>query len=283
MSDSLPRAQQDALEQGAALIEQADALIIAAGAGMGVDSGLPDFRGKDGFWQAYPALGEAQMSFQDIACPDAFRRTPERAWGFYGHRLMLYRKVIPHAGFALFKRWGERMPNGVSIFTSNVDGQFQKAGFDAGSIHECHGSIHHFQCLKPCCRKVWSADGFEPDVDVAHCMLRNAPPSCAECGGMARPNVMMFNDWDWLDSRSARQEACQRHWLCSVQRPVVLEIGAGTTIPSVRYFSQSMVHSHGAKIVRINPLESQVAPGSGVGLSMAAAVGLTAIDKLLGG
>lgn len=218
------------------------------------------------------------MSFQDIACPDAFRRTPERAWGFYGHRLMIYRKVIPHAGFALLKRWGERMPNGVNIFTSNVDGQFQKAGFDAESIHECHGSIHHFQCLKPCCRKVWSADGFEPDVDVAHCMLRNAPPSCPECGGMARPNVMMFNDWDWLDSRSGRQEARQGHWLCSVQRPVVLEIGAGTTIPSVRYFSQRMVHSHGAKIVRINPLESQVAPGAGVGLSMAAAAGLTAID-----
>lgn len=47
-------------EHAASLIEQADALIVAAGAGMGVDSGLPDFRGAEGFWQAYPALREAQ-------------------------------------------------------------------------------------------------------------------------------------------------------------------------------------------------------------------------------
>ena len=52
-----------AVGQAAFLIEQADALIVAAGAGMGVDSGLPDFRGKDGFWRAYPALREAQIDF----------------------------------------------------------------------------------------------------------------------------------------------------------------------------------------------------------------------------
>jgi NAD-dependent SIR2 family protein deacetylase len=45
-----------AVERAASLIEQADALIVAAGAGMGVDSGMPDFRGKDGFWRAYRAL-----------------------------------------------------------------------------------------------------------------------------------------------------------------------------------------------------------------------------------
>ena len=48
---------QRSLEAAAELISQADALIITAGAGMGVDSGLPDFRSKDGFWKAYPALG----------------------------------------------------------------------------------------------------------------------------------------------------------------------------------------------------------------------------------
>lgn len=47
----------DAFEESAALIAQADGLVVAAGAGMGVDSGLPDFRGREGFWRAYPALG----------------------------------------------------------------------------------------------------------------------------------------------------------------------------------------------------------------------------------
>jgi len=57
------------VERAASLIEQAEALIVAAGAGMGVDSGLPDFRGKHGFWRAYPALREAGIDFYSIASP----------------------------------------------------------------------------------------------------------------------------------------------------------------------------------------------------------------------
>ncbi len=79
------------LEQAADLVHQADALIVCAGAGMGVDSGLPDFRGNDGFWKDYPALGRARMEFTSVATPYTFRSDPTLAWGFYGHRLLLYR------------------------------------------------------------------------------------------------------------------------------------------------------------------------------------------------
>jgi NAD-dependent SIR2 family protein deacetylase len=52
------------------LIDQADGLLIAAGAGMRVDSGRPDFRGQEGFWQAYPALRQAGMEFSSITSPE---------------------------------------------------------------------------------------------------------------------------------------------------------------------------------------------------------------------
>ncbi len=65
-----------AIAHAAELIESADALIIAAGAGMGVDSGLPDFRGNEGFWKAYPALARARLEFTRIASPSAFERNP---------------------------------------------------------------------------------------------------------------------------------------------------------------------------------------------------------------
>ena len=51
----------DSIARAAALIAQSDALIVTVGAGMGVDSGHPDFRGKEGFWKAYPALGREQV------------------------------------------------------------------------------------------------------------------------------------------------------------------------------------------------------------------------------
>lgn len=272
----------DAIEHAASLIEHADALIVAAGAGMGVDSGLPDFRGAEGFWRAYPALREAKMDFYKIASPRAFQDSPELAWGFYGHRLSLYRDTVPHAGFELLKRWGEQTIHGLSVFTSNVDGQFQKAGFDPALVYECHGSIHHLQCLEPCSDGVWSADDFLPDVDQDRCWLRNTPPTCPHCGALARPNVLMFGDWAWIDRRSGSQADRQEKWLSQVSRPVVIELGAGTAIPSVRHFSHRVIHEFGGRLIRINPGEWEVPTRLDVGLPMGALAGLTAISALFG-
>ena len=275
---------QGSLEHAADLITQADALIVAAGAGMGVDSGLPDFRGKEGFWKAYPALGREQVDFHRIANPRAFDEQPRRVWGFYGHRLKLYRATHPHAGFGILKRWGESMPMGYRVFTSNVDGQFQKAGFDEDCIHECHGSIHHLQCLSECDSGVWSADGFTPEVDEQNCLLLNSPPVCPKCAGMARPNVLMFNDWNCAPERTQVQSQKEYQWLESLpdgRRIVVVEIGAGTTIPSVRHFSQRVIHEYGGRLVRINPREFSVPTSLDVGLASGASHALVELDRVM--
>lgn len=264
--------------QAAALLDQADALVIAAGAGIGIDSGLPDFRGNDGFWKAYPALRASGMPFTSIASPAAFRADPGRAWGFYGHRLALYRATAPHAGFAILKRWAERMPLGYTIFTSNVDGQFQKAGFDTARLHECHGSIHHLQCLNACTKAIWDADAFRPQVDADACRLLNAAPSCPHCGALARPNILMFGDWDWISRRSDAQNGRQRAWLAQARRPVVVEIGAGSAIASVRSFSHGLLQAQGARLIRINPREPAVPSSADIGLPFAALAALSAID-----
>ena len=68
MSDS----QDEKLEKAVLWLREADGLLITAGAGMGVDSGLPDFRGQEGFWRAYPALRHQGLSFEDMANPVRF-------------------------------------------------------------------------------------------------------------------------------------------------------------------------------------------------------------------
>jgi len=271
-----------ALDEAAGLIAQADALIVAAGAGMGVDSGLPDFRGRDGFWRAYPALGRAGLDFASVASPRTFERDPHLAWGFYGHRLALYRRTVPHAGFALLKQWGARTLQGLAVFTSNVDGQFQRAGFGDALLHECHGSLNWLQCLDGCGQAPWPADGIEPDIDETECRWRGALPACPGCGGLARPNLLMFGDWGWVSDRHDAQSQRLQHWLAQVERCVVIEIGAGTAVPSVRHFSQLMVAAHGGRIVRINLREPDVAPAFGVGLACGALEALQALDSRLG-
>jgi NAD-dependent SIR2 family protein deacetylase len=266
------------IARAAQMVRDADAIIIAAGAGMGVDSGLPDFRGKSGFWKAYPALAAAGIDFQAAASAASFVRVPKRAWGFYGHRLALYRATVPHAGFALLQKWASTKPHGCSVFTSNVDGQFQAAGFDPVRIHECHGSIHHLQCSVPCSDAIWRADGVDPVVDEQACRLVGDVPLCPQCGAVARPNILMFDDWHWVDERSEEQAARQQRWLAGAQRPLVIEIGAGSAIPTVRHFSHRVIAQHGGQLVRINLRESRVQRPSDVGLADTALAALQAID-----
>ncbi|WP_242540234.1 SIR2 family NAD-dependent protein deacylase [Trinickia mobilis] len=266
------------LQTAATWLREANGLLITAGAGMGVDSGLPDFRGNEGFWRAYPALAAAQRDFQSMANPGTFREDPRLAWGFYGHRLKLYRATRPHAGFATLIRWAQPMPHGAFVFTSNVDGQFQRAGFPEGRIVECHGSIHHLQCCEPCSPSIWSAAPFVPQVDTQVCRLTSELPRCPVCGAVARPNILMFWDAEWLSSRADAQQARLERWLASVTRLVVVELGAGTALSTVRRFSTR----HGPRVIRINPREPQIDPSLGIGIQTGALEGLTLLDDALG-
>ena len=168
------------LRAAADAVRRADALLVGAGAGMGVDSGLPDFRGPEGFWKAYPPF--RGRPFSDLSNPHWFRADPALAWGFFGHRLSLYRAAVPHPGFEVLRRWGERVPLGYFVFTSNVDGQFQKAGFPEDRLAEVHGSIHHLQCTRGCGRGIWPADGVRVDVDPDTIRARSAPRPARAAG-----------------------------------------------------------------------------------------------------
>lgn len=99
-----------------------------------------------------------------------------------------------------------------------MDGQFQKAGFDESQIHECHGSIHHLQCIIGCSAGIRCADGFEPVVDVRACTLLSPLPCCPHCGDLVRPNVLMFGDWAWRAERSTAQQKAEKAWLEQLAR-----------------------------------------------------------------
>ncbi|GAA4290994.1 NAD-dependent deacetylase [Actinokineospora soli] len=260
------------LDDAAELIAGADAVLVCAGAGMGVDSGLPDFRGDAGFWAAYPPYQRLGLRFVELADPVHFAADPELAWGFYGHRLALYRATTPHVGFDVLREWGAR------VFTSNVDGQFQKAGFT--DVAEVHGSIHHLQCLGPCSSRIWSADGIDVEVDPETMRAAGELPSCDRCGSLARPNILMFGDFGWVPDRSQVDLDALNRWRRTAGRVAVVEIGAGTAVSTVRRMSELASAASGA-LIRINPREPDVRHGRGVGIPMGAAEALTGLRKRL--
>jgi NAD-dependent SIR2 family protein deacetylase len=272
----------DAIERAVRAVASAEAILIGAGAGMGVDSGLPDFRGGSGFWKAYPPYARLGLQFTAIANPRWFRSDPELAWGFYGHRLMLYRETPPHEGFAILRRWMGRMPRGGFVYTSNVDGHFQKAGFPTKRIYEVHGTIGAMQCLGECGVGIFPSAPYSLEIDPETMRAVHPLPSCPRCGGLARPNILMFGDWGWDSSRSGGQERRFRSWLSAATnaRIVVVECGAGTAIPTVRLGCQDVAGREGGTLIRINPREPDVR-GEHISLPMGALEALTEVDRRL--
>ena len=251
----------EAIQRAAELIAEADALLITAGAGMGVDSGLPDFRGNEGFWNAYPPYRNLGRSFVEMANPQGFSSDPAFAWGFYGHRLNLYRETKPHEGFQTLLKWGRAKPAGCAVMTSNVDGHFQRAGFDGEPVYEVHGSINYLQCTLPCGDAIWSAQDLDIEVDEETMRARPPLPRCPHCDAVARPNILMFGDWNYLGNRNDEQRRHLDAWLAERResRIVILEFGAGKAVPTIRMFSEEVCrHSSEATLIRFNPREPEV-------------------------
>lgn len=269
---SLNRSYQLAAEA----ICSADALLIGAGAGMGVDSGLPDFRGPEGFWKAYPPFRGRQ--FSEMSTPHWFRTDPQLAWGFFGHRLNLYQSAAPHQGFQILRQWADRLPLGSFIYTSNVDGQFQKAGFSPDQIVECHGSIHHLQCARGCVNEIWPVGNTQLNVDLHTIRTSSQLPMCIHCREIARPNILMFNDMDWIEERTSAQWERWKTWYHRVEssRLVVIELGAGLGVPTVRLMCESIPGT----LIRVNPREFAV-PADGISLPAGALTALVSINEIM--
>ena len=282
MSDSLNKKQMDLIAEAARVIESADALIVLAGAGMGVDSGLPDYRGDEGLWREYPHLKELGLSFEEVANPRLFDSDPQAAWSFYGHRRKMYRDNAPHAGFALMQAWSKAMPEGYFTFTSNVDGHFQVAGFDPEKLVECHGNIHFIQCSESCTELVWQVSADDPDYQQAG---EEFPIYyCPECNSVARPNVMMFGDWEWNRDMSVEQQRRYEYWVRSVKekesRVAIIEIGAGTGLPAVRRESEALLQRLNGRLIRINTREPEAPQGS-ISIALPALQALQEMDGAL--
>ncbi|MBF0193076.1 MAG: NAD-dependent deacetylase [Magnetococcales bacterium] len=274
---------KNSLLNAAHAVADADALLITSGAGMGVDSGLPDFRGREGFWKEYPAIANMGISFEEMANPQWFESDPHLAWAFYGHRLNLYRNTTPHLGFRQLLDIASSKKYGFKVMTSNVDGQFQRAGFNADNIMECHGSIHHMQCINGCGSGIWSGHAIEVEVDETEFKAVGELPQCS-CGGLARPNILMFGDWGWDGSRSGEQEKRLQNWLNTIRnntvKLAVIEVGAGLLVPTIRMNSERFADICDAVLIRINPRDFKV-PQPHISIPLGGREGIAAIVDLL--
>ncbi len=258
-------------QQAKQIIQDADVLLITAGAGMGVDSGLPDFRGNEGLWRAYPLLKKQQFSFAKIATEKGLQQFPKLAWALFGHMFDLFNATRPHEGFKILLETAQKKKD-YFVVTSNIDSHFQKAGFDAQRIYEIHGRLNTFECSA--CKNIWQPDtNFRFDIDPKLMNLKGVP-KCPHCGKMARPNVLLFKDLGYNHQESDEQASRFNDFMHKYDQGdhhiAILEFGAGKGVPSIRNLGEYIFSKvEQSSLIRVNPLDYD-GPENVIGLPVGA-------------
>lgn len=273
--------EKQPLQSVANWLKEADAIVITAGAGMGVDSGLADYRGQDG-GQWGKVETETEKTVFETVNPAAFLENPAYSWDLFGKRMEEYENTEPHQGFYILKKWIQKFDLDYFVITSNIDSHFQKAGFEEEKIRELHGSLAYFQSSNSkLSDKIWKNKLTGKQIQLG--TYDNRFPMCPHSGVMARPNVYMFRDDTFVNTRTKEQEANFQKFLDKNKDKniVVFEIGSGPHVQAVRMKTRFLKSNYDAKIVRINPKDFKIKPPH-IGIDTGALKALTEIDDYLG-
>lgn len=249
--------EHEKIQQFIDWLQYADLLMVHTGAGMSKDSGVPTYR-EDGAGEWGKVSGEREGSIFEIMNPTYMDEHPVYMWKRFARRSQQFKDLIPHQGYTILMDWIERFNLDYFFVTSNIDGQHLKAGATPDRVREVHGSIFYTQCSVPCHQEVWEG-GANEVVDVTNENLQpEGLPKCPKCGKMSRPNVYMFRDHTYVPTRSKWQKSNLEKKLAEYEKVLVLEIGSGPHVQTIRAMTRKVVREKNAKLIRINPDYSDV-------------------------
>lgn len=168
--------KNEIIEKIAEIIHNSDRVIFFTGAGTSVHSGIPDFRSEGGLWDIFNPL--------EVATIRAFRKNPEKVWGFFRSVYKDFHPVKPNKGhYAITDIQNIIGLDKVHIATQNIDSLHQKSG--SRNVYELHGNPEFLHCIR-CSYE-------EPMIYEKH-MLQEEIPICPKCGNPIKPKVILFGE-----------------------------------------------------------------------------------------
>jgi len=163
------------------------------GAGISAESGIPTFRGKEGYWQ----VGSRNYQPEEMATWAAFQEMPEEVWAWYLYRRSVCRGAEPNAAHRALAAAEERGGDRFLLVTQNVDGLHLRAGNTLDRTYQIHGNIDFMRCSRECLpAPVPMPEG----VDVVWNKGRPVTErelqtlKCPSCGTLMRPHVLWFDE-----------------------------------------------------------------------------------------
>jgi len=214
--------EEDTIRRLAGDIFHSKKTIALTGAGISVESGIPDFRSAGGLWSRYDP--------EEYAHIDGFKRDPEKIWNMLREIITVIEAAAPNPGHKALSQL-EEMGYLSSVITQNVDGLHQAAG--SKRVIEFHGTNRYLVCLR--CNYRGETEAFDTQNEV---------PVCPNCGAVLKPDVVFFGEPIPLD---AMQEAFEE----ARQADLVLVIGTSAVVFPASSIP-STARDHGAKVVEIN-------------------------------
>ena len=210
------------------IVQNSDNIVFFGGAGVSTESGIPDFRSETGI---YNTIKRYKRSPEEILSHSFFIAHPDIFYDFY-KSTMLYLDAKPNAAHLALAKL-EAMGKLKAVVTQNIDGLHQLAG--SKRVYELHGTVHRNFCMR--CREFY---------DVNYILKADGIPRCEKCGGIIKPDVVLYEEG--LDDMTIRSS------LNAIQKADVLIIG-GTSL--VVYPAAGMVrYFRGDKLVLLNKSET---------------------------
>jgi NAD-dependent protein deacetylase/lipoamidase len=203
-------------------------VLIITGAGVSAESGIPTFRGKDGYWRNLDPI--------KLATPEAFARDPELVWQWYRERRRRISDAQPNAAHEAIANLAH-CANEFLLVTQNVDDLHERAGLAKAEMVQIHGDIFVTRCSR--C-----------DFEQEQKQNQNGVPKCTKCGALVRPGVIWFGEP--LPSREI--ERVENY----LQRdPCGVVIVVGTTATFGYIFDWALRASRrGGELIEVNPEET---------------------------
>lgn len=162
----------DLFEQAAKAIKNSHCLIALTGAGISVESGIPDFRSPGGLWEQFDPYEYAHI--------DSFKKRPAKVWQMVFSLRELTDKSRPNAAHISLAKL-EEMGLLKAVITQNIDNMHQEGG--SKNVIEFHGNAKHLQCLK--CDREYSSEEIQ---------LTDEPPVCPKCRIILKPAFIFFGE-----------------------------------------------------------------------------------------
>jgi len=174
------------LQAAKAAIDDGGKLLFVTGAGLSADSGLPTFRGKDGYWTE----GSRVYHPMELATKAAFMATPKTVWDWYDHRHETYNKASANQAHRAIAEAQRKLGDRCVLLTQNVDGLHNAALSPPDSTYEIHGNLAFVRCFADC-------GYFAPRYEVPgrSCdWFEFSEAECPDCGARLRPHVLWFDE-----------------------------------------------------------------------------------------